>query len=62
MYIKYWNFEVDIAEADFFSFPPPYKRTADPLPSPSQSPTVGQATHKHMAGYAAGRNSPSVLK
>ena len=53
MYIKYWNFEVDIAEADFFSFllsPPPRIRTPHPLPSPNQPPTAGQAAPKHMAG------------
>lgn len=62
MYIKYWNFEVDIAEADFFSFPPPTKEPPDPLRSPRQPPTVGQAAPKHMAGYALGRRSPSLLK
>jgi len=60
MYIKYWNFEVDIAEADFFSSPPPI-RTCDPLTSLNQPPTAGQAAPKDTTSYAAGRHSPSLL-
>lgn len=34
MYIKYWNFEVDIAEADFFSSPPTPHPHKNPTPDP----------------------------
>jgi hypothetical protein len=62
MYIKYWNFEVDIAEADFFSSPPPSPHTnPTPVPLYLHLTSLLQLVRQHLNTWQAMQQAGILL-